>query len=101
MVPLFREQIQKVEPVPVTHPEIIRYFMTIPEASQLVLQAGNMAMGGEVFVLDIGEPVKIADLARMMIHLMAMIERSEDNPRGDIEIVFTGLRPSENYTRSC
>ena len=75
--------------------------MTIPEASQLVLQAGNMAMGGEVFVLDIGEPVKIADLARMMIHLMGMIERNEDNPRGDIEIVFTGLRPSENYTRSC
>ena len=95
VVPLFREQIQNGGPVTVTHPEIIRYFMTIPEASQLVLQAGSMAMGGEVFVLDMGEPVKIADLARKMIHLMGMIERSEENPHGDIEIVFTGLRPGE------
>jgi FlaA1/EpsC-like NDP-sugar epimerase len=69
--------------------------MTIPEASQLVLQAGSMGAGGEVFVLDMGEPVKIADLARKMIHLMGMEEKTKENPDGDIEVAFTGLRPGE------
>ena len=69
--------------------------MTIPEASQLVLQAGSMGQGGEVFVLDMGEPVKIADLARKMIHLMGLLEKTDDRPDGDIEIVFSGLRPGE------
>lgn len=95
VVPLFRDQIRDGGPVTVTHPDIIRYFMTIPEASQLVLQAGSMGQGGEVFVLDMGEPVKIADLARKMIHLMGLTEKTEDRPEGDIEIVFTGLRPGE------
>lgn len=95
VVPLFRDQIRDGGPVTVTHPDIIRYFMTIPEASQLVLQAGSMGSGGEVFVLDMGEPVKIADLARKMIHLMGLDERIEGKLEGDIEIVFTGLRPGE------
>lgn len=95
VVPLFRDQIRDGGPVTVTHPDIIRYFMTIPEASQLVLQAGSMGQGGEVFVLDMGEPVKIADLARKMIHLMGLEERTEDNPKGDVEVIFTGLRPGE------
>ena len=95
VVPLFRDQIRDGGPVTVTHPDIIRYFMTIPEASQLVLQAGSMGQGGEVFVLDMGEPVKIADLARKMIHLMGLTEKTEGRPEGDIEIVFTGLRPGE------
>ncbi|MDX5385805.1 MAG: polysaccharide biosynthesis protein [Alteromonadaceae bacterium] len=95
VVPLFRDQIRDGGPVTVTHPDIIRYFMTIPEASQLVLQAGSMGLGGEVFVLDMGEPVKIADLARKMIHLMGLEEKTDDNPQGDIEIVFSGLRPGE------
>lgn len=95
VVPLFRDQIRDGGPITVTHPDIIRYFMTIPEASQLVLQAGSMGQGGEVFVLDMGEPVKIADLARKMIHLMGLVEKSEDQPDGDIEIIFTGLRPGE------
>ncbi|MFL1455723.1 polysaccharide biosynthesis protein [Marinobacter sp. GN3S48] len=95
VVPLFRDQIRDGGPVTVTHPDIIRYFMTIPEASQLVLQAGSMGQGGEVFVLDMGEPVKIADLARKMIHLMGLDEKTEDNPDGDIEVVFSGLRPGE------
>ncbi|WP_375170195.1 polysaccharide biosynthesis protein [Marinobacter sp.] len=95
VVPLFRDQIRDGGPVTVTHPDIIRYFMTIPEASQLVLQAGSMGKGGEVFVLDMGEPVKIADLARKMIHLMGLDEKTEENPDGDIEVVYTGLRPGE------
>lgn len=95
VVPLFRDQIRDGGPVTVTHPDIIRYFMTIPEASQLVLQAGSMGQGGEVFVLDMGEPVKIADLARKMIHLMGLLEKTDDRPDGDIEIVFSGLRPGE------
>ena len=95
VVPLFRDQIRDGGPVTVTHPDIIRYFMTIPEASQLVLQAGSMGKGGEVFVLDMGEPVRIADLARKMIHLMGLTEKTDDQPDGDIEIVFTGLRPGE------
>jgi FlaA1/EpsC-like NDP-sugar epimerase len=95
VVPLFREQIRRGGPVTVTHPEIIRYFMTIPEAAQLVIQAGGMAHGGEVFVLDMGEPVKIRDLAARMIKLMGLTVKDGDNPNGDIEISFTGLRPAE------
>jgi len=93
VVPLFRDQIRDGGPITVTHPDIIRYFMTIPEASQLVLQAGSMGLGGEVFVLDMGEPVKIVDLARKMVHLMGLSEQTEDDPDGDIEIRYTGLRP--------
>jgi FlaA1/EpsC-like NDP-sugar epimerase len=95
VVPLFNEQIKAGGPVTVTHPEVIRYFMTIPEAAQLVIQAGSMADGGEVFVLDMGKPVRICDLARRMIHLMGMTVRDEAHPDGDIEISFTGLRPAE------
>ena len=95
VVPLFREQIRNGGPVTVTHPEIIRYFMTIPEAAQLVIQAGAMATGGDVFVLDMGKPVKILDLATKMIQLMGKTVRNEDNPNGEIEISFTGLRPAE------
>ena len=95
VVPLFRDQIRDGGPITVTHPDIIRYFMTIPEASQLVLHAGSIGVGGEVFVLDMGEPVKIADLARKMVHLMGLDEKTEENPTGDIEVVFTGLRPGE------
>ena len=95
VIPLFREQIAAGGPVTITHPEITRYFMTIPEASQLVLQAGAMARGGDVFVLDMGEPVRIVDLARNMIELSGLTVRDEDNPDGDIELAFTGLRPAE------
>ena len=95
VVPVFREQIRRGGPVTVTHRDIIRYFMTIPEAAQLVLQAGAMCRGGDVFVLDMGEPVRIADLARRMINLMGFSVRDEDHPEGDIEIQFTGLRPAE------
>jgi FlaA1/EpsC-like NDP-sugar epimerase len=95
VVPLFRKQIHSGGPVTVTHPDIIRYFMTIPESAQLVIQAGAMAKGGEVFLLDMGEPVKIIDLARQMIHLTGLDEQSEANPSGDIAIEFTGLRPGE------
>ncbi|MEG6508695.1 nucleoside-diphosphate sugar epimerase/dehydratase [Methyloligella sp. 2.7D] len=91
----FREQIRNGGPVTVTHPEIIRYFMSIPEAAQLVIQAGAMATGGEVFVLDMGMPVKIADLARTMVHLSGLQVRDEGNPEGDIPIEFVGLRPGE------
>jgi len=95
VVPLFRDQIRDGGPVTVTHPDITRYFMTIPEASQLVLQAGAMGQGGEVFVLDMGEPVKIADLARKMIRLMGLTERTKESPDGDVAVVYTGLRPGE------
>jgi FlaA1/EpsC-like NDP-sugar epimerase len=95
VVPLFREQIRSGGPVTVTHRDIIRYFMTIPEAAQLVIQAASMAKGGDVFVLDMGEPVKISDLASRMINLMGLTIRDEANPDGDIEIQFTGLRPAE------
>ncbi len=95
VVPLFREQIRNGGPVTVTHKDIIRYFMTIPEASQLVLQAGAMAQGGDVFVLDMGQPVRIVDLAKRMINLMGATVRDEENPNGDIEIQFIGLRPAE------
>lgn len=95
VVPLFREQIRHGGPVTVTHPDIIRYFMTIPEAAQLVIQAGSMAHGGDVFVLDMGKPVLIRDLAYRMIHLMGLTVRDEDDHEGDIEIQYTGLRPAE------
>jgi FlaA1/EpsC-like NDP-sugar epimerase len=95
VVPLFREQIRNGGPVTVTHPDVIRYFMTIPEAAQLVIQAGSMGSGGDVFVLDMGSPVRIADLAKRMIHLAGYTVRDEKHPDGDIEIRFTGLRPAE------
>lgn len=95
VVPVFRQQISSGGPVTVTHREITRYFMTIPEAAQLVIQASAMAKGGDVFVLDMGAPVKIAELATRMIDLSGLRARSEENPDGDIEIVFTGLRPGE------
>jgi FlaA1/EpsC-like NDP-sugar epimerase len=95
VVPLFHRQIQQGGPITVTHPDIIRYFMTIPEAAQLVIQAGSMGKGGDVFVLDMGEPVKITSLARKMIHLSGLSEKHEQNPGGDIAIEYTGLRPGE------
>jgi FlaA1/EpsC-like NDP-sugar epimerase len=95
VVPLFRRQLAEGGPLTVTHAEVTRYFMTIPEAAQLVLQAGAMARGGEVFVLDMGEPVKIVDLARRMVELSGMTVRDEDTPDGDISIAITGLRPGE------
>ena len=95
VVPLFREQIKNSGPITLTHPDITRYFMTIPEAAQLVIQAGAMAQGGDVFVLDMGEPVRIIDLARRMVELSGLQVKSEQNPTGDIEIQITGLRPGE------
>ncbi|WAF84200.1 polysaccharide biosynthesis protein [Metapseudomonas otitidis] len=95
VIPLFREQIKRGGPVTVTHPNITRYFMTIPEAAQLVIQAGSMGQGGDVFVLDMGQPVKIAELAEKMIRLSGLSVRNEDDPSGDIAIEFTGLRPGE------
>ncbi len=95
VIPLFHRQIKAGGPLTVTHPKITRYFMTIPEAAQLVIQAGSMGQGGDVFVLDMGEPVRIAALAEKMIHLSGLSVRSDRNPHGDIAIEFTGLRPGE------
>jgi FlaA1/EpsC-like NDP-sugar epimerase len=95
VVPLFREQIARGGPVTVTDARIIRYFMTIPEAAQLVIQAGALAEGGDVFVLDMGEPIRILDLAKRMIHLSGLQIKDESHPAGEIEISFTGLRPGE------
>ena len=95
VVPLFQEQIKTGGPVTVTHRDVTRFFMTIPEASQLVIQAGAMAEGGEVYVLDMGSPVKIIDLARLMSHLSGLTVRESDNSHGDIDIVEVGLRPGE------
>lgn len=95
MIPLFREQIAQGGPITVTHEAITRYFMTIPEAATLVLQAGAMGKGGDVFVLDMGSPVKIAEIAREMVRLSGLEVKDDDNPGGDIEIHYTGLRPGE------
>jgi FlaA1/EpsC-like NDP-sugar epimerase len=95
VVPLFRKQIAQGGPITVTHSEVTRYFMTVQEAAQLVIQAGSMASGGDVFVLDMHEPVRIVDLARKMIHLMGYIVKDERTPNGDISISYTGLRPGE------
>ncbi len=94
-IPLFQQQIKNGGPVTVTHREVTRYFMSIPEAAQLVIQAGAMGKGGDVFVLDMGEPVEIYELAKRLINLSGMEVKDEKNPNGDIEIVFTGLRPGE------
>ena len=95
VIPLFKKQIQEGGPVTVTDKKIVRFFMTIPEAAQLVIQAGAMGKGGDVFVLDMGKPVKIIDLAKKMIQLSGLQLRDKDNPNGDIEIIITGLRPGE------
>ena len=95
VVPIFRNQLAGGGPITVTHEEVTRYFMTIPEAAQLVLQAGAMAEGGDVFVLDMGEPVKILDLARRMLALSGKTIRNKQHPEGDIEIQIVGLRPGE------
>jgi FlaA1/EpsC-like NDP-sugar epimerase len=95
VVPLFREQIKNGGPITLTHADITRYFMTIPEAAQLVIQAGAMGQGGDVFVLDMGQPVKIIDLARRMVELSGLKVRDELHPDGDIELTVTGLRPGE------
>ena len=95
VVPLFREQVKNGGPITLTHPDITRYFMTIPEAAQLVIQAGAMGEGGDVFVLDMGQPVKIHDLARRIVKLSGLTIKDENNPNGDIEIRVTGLRPGE------
>jgi FlaA1/EpsC-like NDP-sugar epimerase len=95
VVPLFRQQLAAGGPLTVTHADVTRYFMTIPEAAQLVLQAGAMGLGGDVFLLDMGQPVKILDLARRMVELSGLQLRDADHPDGDIEIAITGLRPGE------
>jgi FlaA1/EpsC-like NDP-sugar epimerase len=95
VVPLFREQIREGGPITLTHPDVTRYFMSISEAAQLVIQSGAMGKGGDVFVLDMGEPVRILELARNMVSLSGLVVRDEENPSGDIEIKITGLRPGE------
>jgi len=94
-IPLFQKQIKAGGPVTVTHPDVIRYFMSIPEAAELVIQAGAMGEGGDVFVLDMGEPVKIIEMAEKLINLNGLQVKNDQNPKGDVEIVFTGLRPGE------
>jgi FlaA1/EpsC-like NDP-sugar epimerase len=95
VVPMFREQVRNGGPITLTHIDITRYFMTIPEASQLVIQAGAMGKGGDVFVLDMGQPVKILDLARRVVELSGFTVRDAMHPDGDIEVTVTGLRPGE------
>lgn len=95
VIPLFQSQIESGGPVTITHPDVIRYFMLIPEAAQLVIQAGAMAKGGEVFVLDMGKPIRIVDLARTMIRMCGLVEKTKQNPHGDIELQFVGMRPGE------
>jgi FlaA1/EpsC-like NDP-sugar epimerase len=95
VIPLFQRQIARGGPVTITHPDVSRYFMLIPEAAQLVIQAGAMAKGGDVFVLDMGEPVRIVDLARTLIALSGLAEKTPQNPGGDIEIRYVGLFPGE------
>ncbi len=95
VVPLFRQQIRQGGPLTITHPEITRFFMTIPEAAQLVIQAGAMATGGDVFVLDMGQSVRIIELARRMVELSGLTIKDENHPEGDIELQLTGLRPGE------
>ena len=95
VIPLFKDQIKSGGPVTVTNPDVVRYFMTIPEAVELIIQAGSMSKGGEVFVLDMGQPVKINDLAKNLIHLSGLQLKDDLNPDGDIEIEYTGLRPGE------
>jgi FlaA1/EpsC-like NDP-sugar epimerase len=95
VVPLFREQIKKGGPITLTHQDMTRYFMTIPEAAQLVIQAGAMGVGGDVFVLDMGQPVRIYDLACRMVELSGLRVKNEEYADGDIEIAVTGLRPGE------
>ena len=95
VIPKFRNQINERQPITLTHLEITRFFMTIKEASELVIQAGAMAKGGEVFLLDMGEPIKIYDLAKKMIQLSGLQLKDKNNPNGDIEILITGLRPGE------
>ena len=95
VIPLFKKQIKQGGPVTVTDINMVRYFMTIPEAVELVIQAGAMGEGGDVFVLDMGEPVKIYDLAVKMIQLSGLQVLDDNNPDGDIEITYTGLRPGE------
>ena len=95
VVPLFKEQISKGGPITITHPEVIRYFMTIKEASELMLQACSMSKGGELFLLDMGSPVKIKDLAKKMIKLSGLSIKNKDNRKGDIEIIYKGLSNGE------
>jgi FlaA1/EpsC-like NDP-sugar epimerase len=95
VVPLFRSQIKAGGPITLTHPDVTRYFMTITEAAQLVIQSTALALGGDVFLLDMGKPVRIYDLALRMIYLSGLIVKDELNPHGDIEIKVTGLRPGE------
>ena len=95
VVPLFKKQIARGGPITITHPEMIRYFMTIEEASELVLHSASLAKGGEVFLLDMGEPIKIKDLAYQMVNLSGLSIKDLDNPNGDIEIEYVGIRPGE------
>ena len=95
IVPLFLEQIRGGGPVTITHPEVTRYFMTIDEAVSLVIQAGSMAHGGDVFALDMGKPVRVKDLAEKIVALMGLTVRDDDNPDGDVEVSYIGLRPAE------